>query len=430
MKHNFDSEMDLWLRRHARRKTPAAPASLDPSGNGETAREASSDVHLDADELNAYAEGALPPAARARYVAHLADCDACRKVATDLTLAANVEIEERGRDASQAASTARSWREWIAALLAPPVLRYAVPSLAMLAIIAIAFVALRDRSAREDATLVAKNEQTQTRASAPVGQEGLESTQASADEPARNGSPPPSSKATASTEAEYAARAGATDADLAKGARTDAISPPQSQTTLTQTANETGVQIERADGSAGRSREEEAKSVVQLAPSGAEPAEINDAGRKDKKSDAKEVLAQDRQAEVTNNRAENAGVTAPQNTAASEDRDSAARPAAPPADRERLARRRSIAGLKSEGRSRANDDGSAETRSVGGRQFRRQGSAWVDTAYNSSRSTINMARGSEQYRALVADEPALRSIAEQLSGEIIVVWKGKAYRIY
>jgi hypothetical protein len=53
----------------------------------------------------------------------------------------------------------------------------------------------------------------------------------------------------------------------------------------------------------------------------------------------------------------------------------------------------------------------------------------VDTAYNSSLSVINVARGSEQYRALIADEPGLRRIAEQLSGEVVVVWKGRAYRI-
>ncbi|MBA2732740.1 MAG: hypothetical protein H0U54_07590, partial [Acidobacteria bacterium] len=72
----------------------------------------------------------------------------------------------------------------------------------------------------------------------------------------------------------------------------------------------------------------------------------------------------------------------------------------------------------------------AQTRSAGGRQFQRQGGAWVDTAYNSSRSTTNIRRGSEQYRALIADEPGLRAIAEQLGGEVIVVWKSRAYRFY
>jgi hypothetical protein len=72
---------------------------------------------------------------------------------------------------------------------------------------------------------------------------------------------------------------------------------------------------------------------------------------------------------------------------------------------------------------------SSATRRVGGRTFQRQGDAWVDTAYSSTSATTNVARGSEQYRALVADEPELRQIAEQLSGEVIVVWKGRAYRI-
>src|SRR6185503_1133357 len=65
-----------------------------------------------------------------------------------------------------------------------------------------------------------------------------------------------------------------------------------------------------------------------------------------------------------------------------------------------------------------------ETRTVAGRQFARDGNTWVDTAYDSSRPTINVARGSEQFRALVADEPGLRAIAQQLNGPVIVVWKG------
>jgi hypothetical protein len=74
-------------------------------------------------------------------------------------------------------------------------------------------------------------------------------------------------------------------------------------------------------------------------------------------------------------------------------------------------------------------DESAETRSVSGRRFRKTSSGWVDTAYDSSKSITNVARGSEQYRALVADEPSIRNIAEQLIGEVVVVWKGRTYRI-
>ena len=75
------------------------------------------------------------------------------------------------------------------------------------------------------------------------------------------------------------------------------------------------------------------------------------------------------------------------------------------------------------------DKDQTETISVAGRRFRKTGSVWIDVAYNSSQGTTNVTRGSEQYRALIADEPGIRTIAEQLKGEVIVVWKGHVYRI-
>jgi len=42
---------------------------------------------------------------------------------------------------------------------------------------------------------------------------------------------------------------------------------------------------------------------------------------------------------------------------------------------------------------------------------------------------MSVPRGSEQYRVLVADEPSIRRIADELDGEIVVVWKGRTYRI-
>ena len=78
--------------------------------------------------------------------------------------------------------------------------------------------------------------------------------------------------------------------------------------------------------------------------------------------------------------------------------------------------------------AKAKDD-EAETRTVSGRRFRRQGGVWIDTGYQSSMATTTVARDSEQFRALVADEGGIRAIASQLPGEVVVVWKGRAYRI-
>ena len=65
-----------------------------------------------------------------------------------------------------------------------------------------------------------------------------------------------------------------------------------------------------------------------------------------------------------------------------------------------------------------------QTRSVGGRKFARQGGRWVDQKFKSSMSLTNVSRGSDEFAAL---DSGLRSIAQQLGGEVIVVWKGKAY---
>jgi hypothetical protein len=69
------------------------------------------------------------------------------------------------------------------------------------------------------------------------------------------------------------------------------------------------------------------------------------------------------------------------------------------------------------------------TRSVAGHKFRREGGAWVDVNYKPSMSSTGVRRGTDQYRALVADLPELGRIADQLGGEVVVVIKGRAYRI-
>jgi hypothetical protein len=70
-------------------------------------------------------------------------------------------------------------------------------------------------------------------------------------------------------------------------------------------------------------------------------------------------------------------------------------------------------------------DAPGETRLVGGKTFRNVGGIWFDAAYTSQQQTM-IRRGSDDYKKL---DSGLRSIAENLSGTVVVVWKGKAYRI-
>jgi hypothetical protein len=69
---------------------------------------------------------------------------------------------------------------------------------------------------------------------------------------------------------------------------------------------------------------------------------------------------------------------------------------------------------------------SPATRSVGGHKFRRQAGGWIDQKFKSSMAMKSISRGSDEFQAL---DSSLRSIAQQLSGQVIVVWKGQAYLI-
>ncbi|HSQ24698.1 MAG TPA: hypothetical protein VLN44_09810, partial [Pyrinomonadaceae bacterium] len=80
----------------------------------------------------------------------------------------------------------------------------------------------------------------------------------------------------------------------------------------------------------------------------------------------------------------------------------------------------------SAGSDRASTEEAPQTRSAGGKKFRKQGAAWVDQKFKSSMTIKSVSRGSDEFAAL---DSGLRSIAQQLGGEVIVVWKGKAYLI-
>jgi hypothetical protein len=445
MKQQTDREMDLMLRRHLRRGAKGAPAGPGGGGNGDDRqmKEALASSHLDADELSAYAENALPQAARARYTAHLADCDECRSIVVDLAVATNIVSDEKVREAAHSASPSRSWREWLAAVFAPPMMRYAVPAVVLLCVAGIAFVAMR--VSKDEASYVAENRQPTTVApnantAAAAPEQGL--TQS--DRQTEGAEKPP-----ASTSAQTNGNVG--EADSAATTRTEDVQPKEkaAQPEVAQdraapqldgvTTDSSGATVDkRAIQELPKlerqpQTEEEKQAAAKTAPSDMPPPAP--VGRAKGQDEAARLSREQR-----GNRPSSNTTTVTNEVTASQagkrdnkGADGATYGAGPEPDNRRA---RSTSKAAEPSRSERADrisskdsNASSETRSVGGRRFRRQGNAWIDTAYNASRSTINVARGSEQYRALVADEPAIANIANQLGGEVIVVWKGKAYRI-
>ena len=373
MKEETKNEMDLLLRRLGRRDAATVPDT----------------DHLDADELSAYAENALPAAARARYTSHLVECSRCRELVVQLSSAAGVVV------ASETANIAKpsAWRTFLASLLTPMVLRYAAPALGIIVVAAIGFVVLRSEREDRGRAQVSNPEQTQaaraaaeptatihdsiTTASSTSSPQEITKESAKKQSPA---SPPPPNAApvVSSVNADVPAdKAAAQPKPEAQTAAANEAPPPKSQPTAT-----TEVSQKPADAEANKN---EVHGLYTVGPT-------TQRGYREQSK--------------------------------AEDKDNFQR--APKATD-----KVSVAGVASGGSAAKlkRDDLSASTRSVAGRRFQKKGGVWIDTEYDSSKESVTLTRNSEQYRALVADEPSIKTIADELDGEIIVVWKGHTYRV-
>ncbi|MFN2491365.1 MAG: hypothetical protein ABR501_00595 [Pyrinomonadaceae bacterium] len=391
MKNTENDEVDLLLRSLARRGTGQMEVAPGPENGGAS-------NHLDADELSSYAEGVVPMASRARYTAHLADCQSCRHIMVRLSQAAGMRRQRAGSEHADLGF----WTKF-AALFSAPVLRYAVPAFAIAAVIAISLIGLRQQRGPE---FVAQNQPmhsaTPLNAAAPTDSQ-------SSDEPSKEEA---KTAATANTDPTRQTSAAATD-------KSAVIGPA-------------GVGRASAETLSDASRSQPTP-VAALRPGVAEPPPAKPVApflQPSVEPDKMKAVAKT---------AETEGNTQERRRAQDKNEIGYANASPSPATDKlgTLSAKRS-GGLRAENKAdnrsgdkdqrQARDEG--ETRSVAGRQFRRHGNTWIDTAYTLSRATINVARGSEQFRALVADEPTIRTVSQQLSGEVIVVWKGKAYRIH
>lgn len=436
MKQEFDKQFDSLLR--------------GTRGGADARHAAASDEHLSPDELSAYAENALPPAARSLYTAHLADCPDCRRVVTSVALASGAEAAREARPASVAAvgavASKSSWGAWLGALLSPRALAYAAPVLAVAIIGALALVVLRSRqgAAVPDIAQQRSNEGAARPDSitqpAPAAGTSAPSAAANMDASQAQGSPASESDLrTARTEGVINAPAPVakevTQAEAKAGAKSEetkdsAAQPADADETVAATAAPKPA-AEAAPPPAASVSTRPAENVA-AAPSSAGARPVR------READDKQESRQQRSAADlarSRERGEDARRGAPeQERGRAMDRHSredqrlygerSKSDGTVPSEREGLASRK-----RSTGPARGAGGASAETRSVDGREFRRQGGAWVDVRYSSSMSTVKVRRGSESFRAIVADIPEVGRAAEQLPGTVIVVARGRAYRI-
>jgi hypothetical protein len=402
MKQANNKEVDFLLRSLARGRRVEQSPGLGGSASGD--ENPAPFAHLDADELNSYAEGVLPAPARARYTEHLADCESCRRLATGLTQAAGATGRYKVLDERRESI----FGSRLATFFSPAVLRYAVPALALTAVIAISMIALRQQRRPE---FVALNQPTDSPASSSEsGETELRSTT----------EPSATQQRRIESKTNDDASNRKNDLQREKSALDQSPSTSTFDTSTKPSPSTDSAKSGQAGGVAALSPSFAPEPSPPLPASRPVPSEANEITTTAKEQPA-EHEDQARKREQDKN----------------QPRDSSASQRLSKAGAISLnARRVPESGMENTTESRAGgkdkkesrDEG--ETRTVSGRHFRHQGNTWIDTAYDSSRATINVSRGSEQFRSLVADEPGIRAIAAQLAGEVIVVWKGKAYRIH
>jgi hypothetical protein len=455
MKEAFDKEIDSLLRRHV-------GAGAEARAGGEALRAAQKPSHLDADELSAFAEGSLPAAARVAAVSHLADCDECRAHAVSLSRAAGaeVELEKRAAPAQVEAARPARWRVWLSSLFAPRVLRYAAPALAACLVAVVSYVAWRSRPATKELARRASSSAANRPASkqAGEGQEADEGGQSSsnANASATNANLSAANSETPEVENEGGAERAASRATQARGPNAEdeaqtatttepkpaeappppeeknaaAAGAPQPAPASKPSANEPA----GAGKTENKERDDRAATSQDQSVSNDQPAQRQQQAKRSAQNNL-DIVAPDDSRNQTRGAANNSSNVYSNNGARagslastqSEERERTERGGGAPAPSAR--RGRAVGESRAKSDEEDKDERAEATRSAAGHHFRRAGGAWVDVNYRDSMPSTGVRRGTDAYRALVADIPEIGRVAEQLGGEVVVVVRGHAYRI-
>ena len=417
MKQEFDKEIDLLLRNQAR-------ASVDsPHSHGNGSSTLPLEEHLDADELNSYAENVLPLQARARYTEHLADCTQCRQVVAELSQAARLVITAM----PGAVPTLSIWKSFLTWLTAPRVMRYAVPAMVLIVVGSIGLIVLRPfrttrtLSAQQGADSGATIAQNQGTPPALFGSSSDQKTLSKTQQPAAPAVTQNREEQTRDNRDNKETKT-PTDDERQKGniAKNEQPADAVDRISIAPAGapHNTVVVVEPKTVVAAESKPEANQAVAQRKGQADSVASADTpiSAAKSTEKEAKSPTSVSEPMAMAGARAGSAAKTKSAVANAREQTEDRAR--AQNEDRDEAAKRRE-----------RTDKDQPEVRTVSGRRFRKEGSIWVDTAYVEPRATVDVSRGSEQFRALVADEAGIRTIADQLDGEIIVVWKGHVYRI-
>jgi hypothetical protein len=387
MEVDFDKEIDAILRK-AQRDAPVLVGDV------------TSSRHLDADEISAFAENAMPEKSRALYMAHLADCDRCRKILSNLLI---MNSEAAPAKTSPGVITIAERAPWYKRLFLFPNLAYVMGSL-VLVFSAFLGYSIFQNSGGGDITVSQATENAATKGGPNFQDEPVY--------PAESGMAANTMSNSAANMTAPNALSSNTNASIAGRAENERGPSAGAKTT------ENSFVLDGVDTTAGANAPAPPPSAMK--PSLAEPNVARDkvvAKEKDEKAavtsgyDAKTDLpVTGRQMTQLPTPSAQSGPMRANNENQYRQLENLPRRAGPDAKKSTTTR---------------DEENVGGTRAVGGKTFERKQGVWYDVAYQ-GRPTINVRRGSTEFNKLDA---GLKSIANSLSGTAVIVWGAKAYRI-
>lgn len=372
MDFEFDKEIDAILRKARGDETAVSPGA-----------------HLDADEISAFAENALPDAARQRYTAHLADCARCRKILSNVFVY-NAEAVAETASSAVSVESAEASVPWYRRLFAFPQAAYAMGAMVLLFTGFFGYLILQNLPGSSNDVSYSANTATNP-ASAPA----KERTSAMSNSNAASSANTTTTNSTTTANAPFqsgSANSAANTARLSTSNTTTAATPPPSA--LAQPENNPAAEVQPMATPAPKPQvkdDEADKNLAKVAP-----------------------------ATPTNN-PNASGAALQRNERSKEESDSADGSSQSRTPEDKSKNRRATPNAM----KKQSDSGAGEQRSVGGKTFNNVGGIWFDSAVGKQRQKT-VRRGSSEYQKL---DGGLRSIADSLGGTVVILWGGKAYRI-
>lgn len=376
MELDFDKEIDALLRKEG-------------AGRTITISEFSG-MHLDADEIAAFAEGAVPQRARQTFTEHFAACDQCRKTLSNLILLNDANEPEL---AAAAAAPVELTIPWYRRLLLFPNFAYVMGGLVILfaGFIGLSIMTQSFQNGQSEMSQVSTNRAAETE---PVYTNTNAANMVSTAAPEVNNSAAANSASNVPVPYESNRLIAAANSPAQRDLPAERKDEPKSS----------AFSVDGADARQSR------PVTAAPPPSASQPEDrsvtsdvvVTQVPAKEKKADREQL------AEMQKVRP-------------------ASTPAGPPVPVSRDQQSRSRAVMKSPAPAggTANAANTVSKKEVRGRTFEFRQGAWYDTTYR-GQGTINVRRNTEEYRKL---DQGLRGIAESFIGTVVTLWNGKAYRI-